>query len=131
MDDLLGLVLVRGDFLLADVVDEGLSSFHVYHHDLLVSLRRCWVSGRGRRLRDGWRVKLVAEDSHCYLCASKAKLRQDVRCDVVVADDVMELETIEFVLKLANFQAVGVHVLLVAIPRLVDLVDDHCRVVID
>jgi hypothetical protein len=128
---LLGRVLVRGDFLLADVVDEGLSSFHVYHLDLLVSLRRCWISGHGRRLRDGWRVKLVDEDSRWYLCASRAKIRQDVRCDVVVADDVMELETIEFVPKLANFQSVGVHVLLVTIPRLVDLVDDHCGVAID
>jgi hypothetical protein len=43
----------------------------------------------------------------------------------------MELETIEFVLELADFQAVGVHVLLVAIPRIVDLVDDHCGVVVD
>jgi hypothetical protein len=32
------------------------------------------------------------------LCASRTKLWQGVRCNVVVADDVMELETIEFVL---------------------------------
>jgi hypothetical protein len=43
----------------------------------------------------------------------------------------MELETIEFVLELADFEAVGVHVLLVPIPRLVDLVDDHCGVAVD
>jgi hypothetical protein len=43
----------------------------------------------------------------------------------------MELETIELVLELADFQAVGVHVLLVAVPRLVDLVDDYCRVPVD
>jgi hypothetical protein len=43
----------------------------------------------------------------------------------------MELETLEFVLKLADFLAVGIHVLLVAVPRLVDLVDDHCRVAVD
>jgi hypothetical protein len=48
-------------------------------------------------------VKLVDEDSCWYLCASRAKLRQDVRCNVVVADDVMEFETIEFVLELADF----------------------------
>jgi hypothetical protein len=35
-------------------------------------------------------------------------------------DNVMELETIELVLEFADFKAVGVHVLLVAIPRLVD-----------
>jgi hypothetical protein len=29
--------------------------------------------------------------------------RQDVRCNVVVTDDEMELETVEFVLKLADF----------------------------
>jgi hypothetical protein len=42
---------------------------------------------------------------------------------------VMELEAIELVLELADFQAVGVHVLLVGIPRLVDLVDGYCGVV--
>jgi hypothetical protein len=48
-------------------------------------------------------VKLVVEDTHWYLSASRTKLRQDVRCNIVVADDVMELETIEFVLELADF----------------------------
>jgi hypothetical protein len=43
----------------------------------------------------------------------------------------MELEAIELVLELADFSAVGVHVLLVAIPRLVNLVDDHCGVAVD
>jgi hypothetical protein len=43
----------------------------------------------------------------------------------------MELKTIEFVLKLAYFWAVGVHVILVVIPKLVNLVDDHCGVVVD
>jgi hypothetical protein len=43
----------------------------------------------------------------------------------------MELETIELVLELANFYAAGIHVLLVAVPRLVDLVDDHCRVAVN
>jgi two-component SAPR family response regulator len=100
---LLGQVLVSGNLLLAGVVDEGLSLVHVYHHDLLASLRRRWVSGRRRRLRDGRRMKLVNEDSRWYLCSSRTKHRQDVRCNVVVADDVMELETIEFVLELADF----------------------------
>jgi hypothetical protein len=62
-----------------------------------------WVSGQWRRLRDGWRVKLVDEDTRWYLSASRTKLRQDVRCNVVVADDVVELETIELVLELADF----------------------------
>jgi hypothetical protein len=101
--DLLGQVLVSGNLLLADVVDEGLSPVYVYHLDILASLRRSWVSGRGRWLRDGWRVKLVDKDSRWYLCASRTKLRQDVRCDIVVADDVMDLETIEFVLELVDF----------------------------
>jgi hypothetical protein len=48
-------------------------------------------------------MKLVDEDSHWYLCASRAKLRQDVHCNIVVEDDVMELQTVEFVLELANF----------------------------
>jgi hypothetical protein len=43
----------------------------------------------------------------------------------------MELEIVELVLKLADFYAVGVHVLLVAVPGLVDFVDDHCGVAVD
>jgi hypothetical protein len=48
-------------------------------------------------------VKLVNEDSRWYLCASRTKLQLDVRYNVVVADDVMELETVEFVLELVDF----------------------------
>jgi hypothetical protein len=48
-------------------------------------------------------VKLVDEDSHWYLCVSRAKLRQDVHCNIVVADDMMEHKTVEFVLELADF----------------------------
>jgi hypothetical protein len=48
-------------------------------------------------------VKLVDEDTHWYLSSSRTKLRQDVCCNVVVEDDVMELEIVEFVLELANF----------------------------
>jgi hypothetical protein len=62
-----------------------------------------WDSRRWHRLRDGWRVKLVGEDTRWYLGASRTKLRQDVRCNVVVADDVVELETIELVLEFADF----------------------------
>jgi hypothetical protein len=51
----------------------------------------------------GWMaVKLVDEDTHWYLSASRAKLRLDVHCNIVVADDVMELETVELVLELAD-----------------------------
>jgi hypothetical protein len=91
----------------------------------------CWISGRWHRLRDEWRVKLVDEDARWYLSASRAKHRQDVHCNIVIADDVMELETIELVLELADFEAVGVHVLLVAVPELIDLVDDHYGVAVD
>jgi hypothetical protein len=101
-DELLGQVLVRGNLLLAKVVDEGLPPVHVDHHDLLASREMRWDSGRWRRLRDEWRVKLVDEDTLWYLSASRTKLRQDVRCNVVVADDVVELETIELVLELAD-----------------------------
>jgi hypothetical protein len=70
---LLGQVFVRGNLLLADVVDEGLLPVHVYHHDLMASWERHWVSGRVRRLWDGWRVKLVDEDFRWYLCTSRTK----------------------------------------------------------
>jgi hypothetical protein len=130
-DELLSRVLVRGDLLLAVVVDERLPPVHVDHHDLLPSWLMDWDSGRWRRLRNRWRVKLVDEDARWYLSASGSKLREDVRCNVVVANDVIELKIIELVLELADFEAVGVHVLLVAVPGLVDLVDDHCGVAID
>jgi hypothetical protein len=102
-DELLGQVLVRGNLLLAEVVDEGLPPVHVDHHDFLPRRGMCWDSGRWRRLWDGWHVKLVDEDTRWYMSASRTKLRQDVRCNIVVADDVVELETIELVLKLADF----------------------------
>jgi hypothetical protein len=63
----------------------------------------CRISGRWRRIRDGWPVKLVDEDTCWYLSTSRTKLRQDVRCNIVVSDDVMELETLELVLELADF----------------------------
>jgi hypothetical protein len=102
-DELLGQVLVQGNLLLAEVVDEGLPPVHVDHHDLLASRRMRWDSARWRRLRDGWRVKLVDEDARWYLSASRTKLRQDVNCNIVVTDDVVELETVELVLELADF----------------------------
>jgi hypothetical protein len=102
-DELLGQVLVRRNLLLAEVVDEGFPPIHIDHHDLLASRGMRWDSGRWHRLRDGWRVKLVDEDTRWYLSVSRDKLRQDVRCNVVVADDVVELETIELVLELADF----------------------------
>jgi hypothetical protein len=48
-------------------------------------------------------VKLVDEDARWYLSTSRTELRQNVRCNVVVVDDVMELETVELVLELADF----------------------------
>jgi hypothetical protein len=48
-------------------------------------------------------VKFVDEDTRWYLSASRTELRQDVRCNVVIADDVVELETVELVLELADF----------------------------
>jgi hypothetical protein len=48
-------------------------------------------------------VKLVDEGTRWYLSTSRTKLRQDVRYNIVVADDVMELEIVELVLELADF----------------------------
>jgi hypothetical protein len=72
-----------------------LTPVHVDHHDHVASRGVRWVSGRWRRLQDGWCVKLVDEDTRWYLSASRDKLRQDVCCNVVVADDVVELETLQ------------------------------------
>jgi hypothetical protein len=38
MEELFCLILVGGDLLLADVVDEGLPLIHVDHHDRLAGL---------------------------------------------------------------------------------------------
>jgi hypothetical protein len=48
-------------------------------------------------------MKLMDKDSRGYLCASRTKLRHDVRCNIVVMDDMMELETVELILELADF----------------------------
>jgi hypothetical protein len=48
-------------------------------------------------------VKLVNEDTRWYLSAGRSKFRQDVCYNVVVVDDVVELETVELVLELADF----------------------------
>jgi hypothetical protein len=48
-------------------------------------------------------MKFVDEDACWYLRASRTELPQDARCNIVVADDMMELETIELVLELADF----------------------------
>jgi hypothetical protein len=48
-------------------------------------------------------VKLLDKNTRWYLSASRTKLLQDVRCNIVVVDDVMELETVELVLELADF----------------------------
>jgi hypothetical protein len=101
-DELLSRVIVGGDLLLAEVVDEGLPPVYVDHDDLLPSWWMGRDSGWWRRLRDGWHVKLVDEDARWYLSAGGSKLREDVRCNVVVPDDVMELETVELVLELAD-----------------------------
>jgi hypothetical protein len=50
------------------------------------------------------RVELVDEDTSWYLSAGRTKLRHDVRCNVVVADDVVELKTVKHVLELADLQ---------------------------
>jgi hypothetical protein len=127
-DELFSHVLARGNLLLENVVDEGLSPVNMKHHDLLTGLWWRRVSGHGHRLRDGWPVKFVDKDSNGFLCGSGTKLRQDIRCNVVDADDVMELKTVELVLELADFKALGIHVLRVVIPR---FINDHCRVALD
>jgi hypothetical protein len=48
-------------------------------------------------------MKLMDEDTRWYLSTSRTKLRQDVRCNIVVTDDVVEFETVELVLELADF----------------------------
>jgi hypothetical protein len=48
-------------------------------------------------------VKLVDEDARWYMSASRTKLRHDVHYNIVVADDVVELETVKLVLEHEDF----------------------------
>jgi len=51
-------------------------------------------------------------------------------CHVVVSEDMMEFLAIEVGLELAYLLAVGVHLLLSAVPILVDLLDDDFGVAV-
>jgi hypothetical protein len=48
-------------------------------------------------------MKFVDEDSDGYLRASRSKLRRDIRCNIIVVNDLVELETVEFVLEFVDF----------------------------
>jgi hypothetical protein len=45
-----------------------------------------WDSGRWRRLRDGWRVKLVDEDTRWYLSTSTVGLSRQLGSSTVTAE---------------------------------------------
>ena len=59
-----------------------------------------------------------------------SELGQSVSRHVVVSGDVVELQTIELGFELPNFPAVGIHLLLGALPVLVDLLYDDFGVTI-
>ena len=54
----------------------------------------------------------------------RAQLGEYIGYHVVVPKDVMEFQAVEVGLELANLLALGIHLLLGAVPILVDLLDD-------
>ena len=59
-----------------------------------------------------------------------AQLGEYIGCHVVVPEDVMELQAVEVGLEPAYLLAVGIHLLLGALPVLVDLLDDDFGVAV-
>ena len=59
-----------------------------------------------------------------------SELGHNVGCHIVVPGDVVELQTIEFAFELPDLHAIGVHLLLGALPVFVDLLYDDFGVTI-
>ena len=59
-----------------------------------------------------------------------AQLGEYVGCHVIILEDMVELQTVEVGLELTYLLAVGIHLLLGALPVLVDLLDDDFGVAV-
>ena len=75
-------------------------------------------------------VECLNEHARWYDGLLGSKLGQSVSRHIVVPGDVVELQTIELGFELPNFPAVGIHLLLGALPVLVDLLYDDFGVTI-
>ena len=70
------------------------------------------------------------EDSGWEKCPLRAQLGEYIGCHVVVPKDMVEFLAEEVGLELMYLLAVGIHVLLSAVPILVDLLDDDFGVAV-
>ena len=70
------------------------------------------------------------EHARWYVGPLGPELEQNVRRHIVVPEDVVELQTIELGFELPDLPAVGIHLLLGALPVFVDLLYDDFGVTI-
>ena len=75
-------------------------------------------------------VECLNEHAGWYDGSLGSELGQDVSHHIVVPEDVVELHTIELVFELPDLPAVGIHLLLGALPVFVDLLYDDFGVTI-
>jgi hypothetical protein len=88
------------------------------------------VDGYLRRRLDGWLLELLDKDSRRNLSTRGPQFGQDIRANVVLPQYVMNLQAREIAFLLAHFLYISVHRILVAVPFLVDLLNNKKRIAI-
>jgi hypothetical protein len=116
--------------LVSNEVDKSLSPVLLQYHNLSIGLLGTHVDGYLRRRLDGWLFELLDEDSRWDLGTRGPQFGQGVRTNIVVPQYIMNLQAGEFAFQLAHFLYISIHCLLVAVPFLVDLLNDKKRVAI-
>jgi hypothetical protein len=116
--------------LISYEVDKSPSPVFLQHHNLSIGLLGTRVDGYLRRRLDGWLVELLDEDSRRDLGTRGPQFRQGIRANVVLPQYMMNLQAGELAFQLAHFLHISVHCLLVAIPFLVDLLNNKKRVAV-
>jgi hypothetical protein len=82
------------------------------------------VDGYLRRRLDGWLLELLDEDSRRDLSTCGPQFGQDIRANIVLSQYMMNLQAGEVAFQLAHFLYISIHRLLVAVPFLVDLLNN-------
>jgi hypothetical protein len=116
--------------LISNEVDKSLSPVLFQHHNLSIGLLGTHVDGYLRRRLDGWLLELLNEDSQRDLGACGPHFGQDIRVDIVLLQYMMNLQAGEVAFQFAHFLYISIHCLFVAVPFLVDLLNDKKRVAI-
>jgi hypothetical protein len=82
------------------------------------------VDGYLRRRLDGWLLELLDEDSRWDLSTCGPQFGQDIRANIVLPQYMVNLQAGEVAFQLAHFLYISIHRLLVAVPFLVDLLNN-------